>query len=79
MSKKRKQVSELAFTDAVSKFLKMQGNPSLHNDQRIGQYLINALVPGESCSDVFYEENARSATEKFWNTFVKGEDDGNDS
>lgn len=37
-----------------------------HFHQRLGQYLMNTLLPTVSNSDIFYEENVREALRKFY-------------
>ena len=37
---------------------------------RLGQYLMNELVPSEACPEVFYEENPEDAARIFYEIFV---------
>ncbi len=37
-----------------------------HFHQRLGQYLMNTLLPSVSNSDIFYEEGTRKALVKFY-------------
>jgi hypothetical protein len=41
--------------------------------QRLGQFLMNELVPGETCSDVFHQDNEGKAYTLFMQEFVKEE------
>lgn len=59
-------VTPLEFAEAVRKYY-----ASEHFDQRMGQYLVNTLIPSVQCPSVFYEEDGRFAMQEFCKKFVR--------
>jgi hypothetical protein len=51
--------------EVVNKFARRQ------NSMRLGQFLMNELMPGESCSEVYYEDSAIIAMDEFVKRFVE--------
>ena len=59
-------VTKKQFFSALGNF-----NPKQRNAQRLGQYLMNTLIPSITDPEIFYESNNMVAAKKFQEKYVK--------
>ena len=60
-----KKITKIQFADAIVVY---SSNP---NSQRLGQFLMNTLVPKETDAEIFYEEGNIIAVDKFQRKYVE--------
>jgi hypothetical protein len=68
------KVTRTEAESVTNKFWKVRKD--LH-DLRLGQYLMNCLVPTEACPEIFYEKDPTKALQLFYEKYViTNEDSG---
>ena len=63
-------MKKVTMVQAQAAIKKYGGGPPV---QRLGQFLMNELVPEETCSEVYHEECNITAVSKFVDRFVEEE------